>query len=251
MSHQAPDFVIIGAQKAGTTSLYNCLKQHPSVLPASKKEIHYFSRFYHKGLPWYLEHFPLREDTLLSGEASPFYLLHPQSARRIADTYPEIKIILILRDPVERAISHYHQQYRRGHEPLPMLEAFQSESDRIRETWKKLLKNQKVSAIKVQKFSYLKRGEYLEQLQRYESCFAREQIHLMESRTFFFHPRHALSRLFHFLGIDPNFMPADLWPRKPGNYESIDPEVLDFLRSYYRPFNQALFQHIGEEFDWQ
>lgn len=251
MTHQAPDFLIVGAQKAGTTSLYNCLKQHPAVLPARKKEIHYFSQFYRKGLPWYLEHFPKRENHQLSGEASPFYLFHPQSARRIAETYPDIKIIIILRDPVERAISHYDQQYRRGHEKLPMLQAFEEEAKRIAKGWEKLLRDEKTSASKLQQCSYLKRGEYLAQLQRYESYFPAAQIYLMESRDFFDHPLPSLRKLYEFLLIDPDFVAGDLWPRKPGHYNNIDTTALEYLRAYYCPHNEALYTHLGKRFDWQ
>lgn len=251
MTHQAPDFLIVGAQKAGTTSLYNVLKQHPAVLPARKKEIHYFSQFYRKGLPWYLEHFPLREDHQLSGEASPFYLFHPQSARRIAETYPDIKIIILLRDPVERAISHYHQQYRRGHEKLSMLEAFQHEPKRITKGWEKLLRDEQTSASKLQQCSYLKRGEYLAQLLRYEMHFPASQIYLMESRDFFDETLPCLRRLYEFLQIDLDFVPQDLWPRKPGHYAETDPTALDYLRVYYHPHNEALYRHLGRRFDWQ
>lgn len=251
MTHQAPDFLIVGAQKAGTTSLYNCLKQHPAILPARKKEIHYFSQFYRKGLPWYLEHFPSREENQLSGEASPFYLFHPQSARRIAETYPAIRIIIMLRDPVERAISHYHQQYRRGHEKLSMQEAFEQEPRRINKGWEKLLRDEQTSASTLQQCSYLKRGEYLPQLQRYEAHFPKQQIHLLESREFFDTPTEALRQLFSFLQIDPDFMPGDLWPRKPGHYEQTEPLVLDYLRKYFAPHNAALFRHLGKSYPWQ
>lgn len=251
MTHQAPDFLIIGAQKAGTTSLYNCLKQHPAVSPARKKEIHYFSQFYRKGLAWYLEHYPLRDDEQLSGEASPFYLFHPQSARRIAEVYPHIKLIVMLRDPVERAISHYHQQHRRGHEKLPMLAAFEQEPKRIGKAWEKLLRDEQTSASLLQQCSYLKRGEYLSQLQRYEQYFPARQIHLIESRDFFNQPQDTLQLLYHFLEIDPDFVPADLWPRKPGLYADTDPTILNYLHHYFKPHNEALFRHLGRTFPWK
>lgn len=250
MTHRAPDFIIVGAQKAGTTSLYNCIRQHPQVLAASKKEIHYFSRFYNKPLNWYLEHFPERDDQVLSGEASPFYLLHPQSANRIAQAYPQIKIIILLRDPVQRAISHYHQQYRRGHETLPMMEAFKKESQRTEHAWQNLLANKQLSGSALQKFSYLKRGEYIHQIKRYETCFPADQILVLESQDFFGHPYDMLSLTYGFLGIDPDFKPEDLWPRKPGGYEEADSEILSFLQQYYAPFNSQLFEHLGKKFNW-
>lgn len=250
MLHRAPEFIIVGAQKAGTTSLYNCLNQHPDILPASTKEIHYFSQHFTKGLDWYLQHFPERAANKISGEASPFYLFHPHSAERIASELPDIKIIILLRNPVERAISHYHQQARRHHEKLPMLEAFRQEPARIDKAWHKLLAGQQISGMKIQQCSYLKRGEYLEQLQRYEKQFPAHRIFIIESAEFFEHPHETLGKVFQFLAVDPQFKPKDLWPRKPGNYESTDPETLAFLRQYFAAHNEALYQHLGYRFNW-
>jgi hypothetical protein len=248
--HRAPEFLIVGAQKAGTTSFYNGLKQHPDILPATTKEIHYFSQYFNKGLDWYLQHFPEREAGKLSGEASPFYLFHPHAAARIASQLPEVKILILLRNPVERAISHYHQQFRRHHETLAMMEAFQAEHQRIARAWQRLLDGKQASGVKVQQCSYLKRGEYLEQLLRYEQHFPPPQICLLESREFFETPQQSLGKAFEFLGVDPAFQPADLWPRKPGNYDSADPQVLAFLRDYFAPHNEALFRHLGYRFSW-
>jgi len=248
--HRTPEFLIVGAQKAGTTSLYNCLKQHPDILPATTKEIHYFSQHFNKGLDWYLQHFPLREMRKISGEASPFYLFHPHSAKRIASELPDIKIIILLRNPAQRAISHYHQQARRHHEKLSMMDAFQQEDARIENAWNKLLAGKQISGMKIQQCSYLKRGLYLEQIQRYETYFPAEQICLLESSHFFDHPQDFLGKVFRFLNVDPHFSPTDLWPRKPGNYESVEPEVLAFLHQYFEAHNEALFEHLGYRFNW-
>ncbi len=250
MQHQAPDFLIVGTQKGGTSSLYNCLNQHPDILAANKKEIHYFSMYYNRGADWYLGHFPKRDDNQLSGEASPFYLFHPQSAKRIAATFPQIKIIIMLRNPVHRAISHYHQQYRREHEKLTMKEAFEQEPQRIKAGWKKMLNDEQVSGSKVQQCSYLKRGEYLEQVERYEVHFPAEQIYLSSSEAFFSDPAAELQKIFTFLTLDNSFVPEDLWPRKPGNYGDTEPEMIDFLTDYFKPHNEALFAHLGRQFDW-
>ncbi len=248
--HQIPEFLIVGAQKAGTTSLYNCLKQHPAIVPARTKEIHYFSQHFDKGLDWYLEHFPERASDKISGEASPFYLFHPGSAKRIASQLPDIKIIILLRNPTQRAISHYHQQARRHHEKLPMMEAFLAENERIGNAWNKLLAGKQLSGMKIQQCSYLKRGEYLEQILRYEQYFSPGQICILESSDFFDHPQAVLGKVFTFLNIDPHFVPADLWPRKPGNYEHADPAVLTFLNQHFASHNEALFKHLDYRFNW-
>jgi len=113
----------VGAQKAGTSSLYSYMVQHPQVLPAARKEIHYFDRHYDKGLRWYRRHFPLRarlSSERLSGEASPYYLFHPHAPRRIAETLPDARILMLLRNPANRAISHYFHEARVGREKLPL-----------------------------------------------------------------------------------------------------------------------------------
>ena len=113
-----PDFIIIGAQKSGTTSLYRFIVKHPAIAPATKKEVHYFSIWYKFGELWYRSHFPTNlsrynfykrtNQKLLSGEASPVYLFYPVVPGRMKELLPDVKLIVILRNPVDRAYSHYH-----------------------------------------------------------------------------------------------------------------------------------------------
>ena len=108
-----PDFLILGAQRCGTTSLYNYLAQHPSVGPlVLEKGAHYFSTNYDKSLAWYRSHFPMKWRAaaerrhgrpFVTGEGSPYYLFHPLAAQRVAKTLPHVKLLVMLRDPVERA----------------------------------------------------------------------------------------------------------------------------------------------------
>ena len=114
-----PDFVIIGAQKSGTSSLYDFVVQHPAILPAAKKELHYFSLGYKKGEYWYRLRFPIRaSQKLLSGEASPIYLFYPMVPGRMKKLLPDVKLIVILRNPVDRAYSHYHDTKRKKRETV-------------------------------------------------------------------------------------------------------------------------------------
>jgi hypothetical protein len=249
--HKAPDFIIAGTQKGGTTSVYKSLIQHPDILEAEKKEIHFFSTYYNKGVDWYLEHFPERPENKKCGEASPFYLFHPKSAERIHAVFPHIKIIILLRNPAHRAISHYHQQFRREHESLPMMEAFKAEAERVDAAFRRIEEGKQQSGANVQKFSYLSRGHYLEQLQRYESRFPPEQLYIGCSETYFRDPYGELERIYSFIGVTPDFRPADLLPRKPGNYGDVPTEVMAFLDDYFSDRNEALFQHLGYRLDWQ
>jgi hypothetical protein len=136
-----PDFIIIGGQRCGTTSLFNYLTQHPDVFPSCPKEVHYFSIHYHKGVNWYRSHFPLvmqksyvergHDRRFVAGEATPYYIAHPHAPQRIAETVPEAKLIVLLRNPVDRAYSHYHYEVKNGLETLSFAEAIDREDERL------------------------------------------------------------------------------------------------------------------------
>lgn len=121
-----PDFIVIGAQKGGTTPLSHYLmEQHPSVIPPTDKEVHFYDRNYEKGIRWYKAHFPLLrllDQGTATGEASPYYLAHPHVPGRIALNQPSVKMIALLRDPKSRAISHYHMSVRKGRETRATLD---------------------------------------------------------------------------------------------------------------------------------
>ena len=113
-----PDFIIIGVQKGGTTSLFNYLSQHPQISLSRVKEVHYFDVGYQFGVEWYQQFFPLEKDRhgKLVGEASPYYIFHPLAAQRIKQDLPSIKIIILLRNPIVRAYSNFQMQLRNKNE---------------------------------------------------------------------------------------------------------------------------------------
>src|SRR4051812_20031887 len=112
-----PSVLIIGAQKSGTTSLSSYLVEHPDMLPSLRKEVHYFSFNYERGVNWYRAHFPythhLRRGALTL-DATPYYLVHPLVAQRAAQLLPHAKLVVLLRNPVDRALSHYQHEVRGG-----------------------------------------------------------------------------------------------------------------------------------------
>ena len=130
-----PDFLIVGVMKGGTTSLFRYLVRHPQVLPPFRKEIKYFDCNYINGQNWYQAHFPLKKKFVggskLTGEATPYYIFHPQAPMRIAEALPEAKIIILLRNPIDRAYSHYQHMVRVGREPLSFEEAIAAEPERL------------------------------------------------------------------------------------------------------------------------
>ena len=246
-----PDFLIIGAQRAGTTSLFRALSQHPQLYPSFTKEVHYFdgggqpgTDNYARGEAWYRSHFPLRITLGTDGktfEASPLNLYHPQAPARLHALLPKARLIVLLREPAERALSQYFLEQRRGNEPLPLLQALQAEEQRLQNT----------PAFSFHHHSYKTRGHYAEQLQRYLALFPREQLLILPSERWFNQPQTVLQSVCAFAGVPPFPAPPD-----PSNHTSqrhartIDPAVYAYLRDYFTPHNQALLALLEEEFDW-
>ena len=246
-----PDFLIIGAQRAGTTSLFRALSQHARLYPSQPKEVHYFdgggqpgTDNYARGEAWYRSHFPLRAVMGHDGkafEASPLYLYHPKVPARLHILLPQARLIVLLRDPVERALSQYFFSQRRGHEPLPLLQALQAEEQRL----------QDAPEVSFYHHSYKTRGHYAEQLQRYLTLFPREQLLILPSERWFSDPQGVLQEVCAFVGVPPFAASPELRndaPQRPT--PSIDPAVRAYLHDYFTPHNQALFALLGEEFGW-
>ncbi len=252
-----PSFIIIGAQKSGTSSLFRYLSQHPQITPSYRKEVHFFDGGlnpnvdnFKKGEPWYRAHFPLKQNASnnqKSFEASPLYMFNPLTPQRISELIPEVRLIAVLRDPVERAISHYFHEKRKGREPLPIMKALQSEEERLSPV---ITKQDYKNDIFIH-HSYKARGVYHEQLKRYANFFPMSNILVLNSLTFFTQPHDALRRIYEFVGVDSEFVVDDLVPRNVGtNRTKVDSEVYEYLEDYYRLHNQELYEFIKEDYAW-
>lgn len=202
-ARKTPEFLIVGAQKAGTSSLYNFLKLHPQVQMPRVKEIHYFDNNYSKGLDFYKSYFPLKINKRITGEASPYYLFHPLVPQKVFNSFPAMKIIVILRSPVSRAISHYKHNVRLGIEKRSLLECFDFNKEY------ELIKNEEIKikngAIDYsfihQHYSYLSRGFYSAQLNNWMNCFNPNNILLINFDKLVEKPSNETGRMFNFLGI--------------------------------------------------
>ncbi|MGH9436880.1 MAG: sulfotransferase domain-containing protein, partial [Terriglobia bacterium] len=253
-----PDFIIIGAQKAGTTSLFSYLRQHPQLLPSCVKEIHFFDGGlnpnidnFGKGQAWYRAHFPLRKNLgadQKTFEASPLYIFNPLAPRRIFELIPEVKIIALLRNPTERAISDYFHERRGNRESLPIYEALQQEDKRL----ESVINSKDFKNSVFIRHSYKSRGLYKEQLERYLGFFPRQRILLLGSEKFFADPNEALRRVFEFVEVEPEFKVKNLKPRNVSNASrsEVAADVYEYLDSYFLPHNQALYELVGENYGW-
>ena len=252
-----PDFIVVGAQKAGTTSLSNYLAHHPHIIGAFGKEIHYFDGgvnpsvdTFSKGEHWYRAHFPLRfniDESTKVFEATPMYLFHPLAPERIKDLLPNARILAILRNPTDRAVSHYFHSCSRGRESLPIQEAMLAEEERIEAA----MQSADYSDAALRYFTYKSRGIYTDQICRYQQHFASEQMLFLSSEEFFAKPGAVLPEVFDFLGVEADFNVPDLAARNvSGNRQGVPEEVYRYLDEYFREPNAALSELLSRDFDW-
>lgn len=250
METRLPDFLIIGAQKCGTTYLYEKLVEHPQVLSALTKEVHFFDNAYHEGEAWYRGHFPGKGGDDITGEASPYYIVHPHAARRVRDTAPNAKLILLLRNPVNRAYSHYHHEARLGFEPLTFAEALAQEEKRLSGEVEKMLKDERYYSYAHQHYAYRLKGLYADQLKGWFNLFPQAQLLVLKSETFYQNTPAVMRQVTDFLGI-PAWDGWQFSPPKSNGYAKIDPALRQTLAAYYAPHNQRLYELIGADFGWE
>jgi len=247
-----PEFVILGAQKAGTTTLYTQLSKHPAVMPALRKEVHYFDAP-PRSIEWYRAFFPRRRAVdareravggAVTGEATPFYLFHPGAPARLRAAVPHARLVVVLRDPVERAVSGYHHAVRMSHETRPIDLALDPENAEVLPDGLPWYDD---PACPARLRGHLARGRYAEQLERWFEALPREQVLVLETHELA--RGVALGKTLDFLGIPPApFDPES--DRNVGAYDPPEPEVEQRLREYFAPHNERLFTLLGTRFDW-
>jgi Sulfotransferase domain len=252
-----PNYLVIGAQKAGTTSLHAYLAAHPAVLPASIKEVQYFSKFYERGESWYLAYFPLAARGRLArirngvppavGEASATYLFHPRAAERVYAFDPAMKLIVTLRDPVDRAYSHYQMEHRWGREPLPFEQALEREAAELRPELERILADPGYDSPL--DCSYVARGRYAEQIERWLEHFPREQLLVLTSDELLDDPAGVMGQVARFLGIPER--QAQSYPlRGVREYTAMAPETREHLARMFEPHNRRLEELLGRKLGW-
>lgn len=259
-----PDFLIIGAQKAGTTSLHKYLLSHPCIAH-TPKEIHFFDLYFSRGLSYYKSFFPsiinktlltqVRSSKILAGEATPYYLFHPRVAERVAQVLPNVKLIAVLRDPVDRAYSHYNYMLKKGKETLKFEEAIAKEEERLEFDCEKILNEDDYFSYSHQHHSYLSRGIYIEQIKRWHSFFPKEQMLIIDSKRLKLQTEEVLSEVLSFLSLPYHpLLEQDKSNYKKHNvnhYPSISKDTRNYLIDYFTPHNCELYNYLGVTFEWQ
>jgi len=254
-----PDLIIVGAQRSGTTTLFRMLSEHPQVIrPTVSKGTAYFDLNHQRGLRWYRAHFPLK---LVAGARNPgkrsltfescgYYMFHPLAADRIAQALPDAQVVVLLRDPVDRAYSAHRHEFRRGFETLGFDEALQHEEARLDGEEQRLREHPLAYSFEHQHHGYLARSRYVGQVRRLFETFGRDRVLVMDAEALFSDPEGEFTRLCEWLRIDP---PAEVgheqWNAAPR--DPLPPERRAELTDYFAPYDEELATLLGRPLTWR
>ena len=255
-----PDFIIIGVHKGGTTSLYDYLAGHPQVVPAFEKEVHYFDSRWDGEVDSYRASFPntartrwveRRHGRAVTGEASPYYVSHPHIPRRVAQMVPDARLILLLRNPVDRAVSAFqHNRRRTPNEPLDSLsEAIDRELEFLSDEQQRLIEDERHPDFEYAWHCYLRRGVYVDQIRWWHEQFPRDQLLILQSEQLGERPAEVFDEVRRFIGLD-EWSPPEFARLNTNTYDDVDPDVRRRLSDFFAPHNERLFDYLGERYDW-
>jgi len=264
-----PDFIVIGAAKSGTTSLYGALADHPFVVPCTTtdphfqntKEIHFFSSGFQRGQDWYRSHFPLESARrefeavhgrpFLTGEASPSYISSYWAPGRIREVLPDVRLLAVLRNPVDRAYSQFQMSRRQGLEPLERFEeATAAEEERLRREVARLSSDPHYTSPDYGAWSYLARSRYAEQLERWLALFPREQFLFLKAEDLA-DSTATIDAVYEFLGLPAHCLGKPPRLHTGGEYTPMAPDVRAKMVEYFRPHNERLYDLLGIDFGWE
>jgi hypothetical protein len=254
-----PTFLIVGAQRCGSTSLFKALIAHPAVVrPMLHKGVHYFDINYDRSPSWYRGHFPLAAPARLrtqgappvTGESSPYYSHHPLAAERIAAHLPEARLIMLIRDPVERAYSAHRHELLRGYETETFEQAVEQEPDRLAGEVDKLHRDPHYRSWSHQHHAYLTRGRYVEQIERMRGVLGADRLLVVDSHDFWNQPDISYRKVLDFLGLPPwnldHFEQHNARPRSP-----MPDTVRARLMNGFADSDAALAQVLGWVPSWR
>jgi sulfotransferase family protein len=247
-SRPLPDFLVLGAQKAGTTALYDYLYRHPAISGPRWKEVSFFDRHWGRGERWYRGNFPRRARPPV-GEASPSYLFHPLAPQRVRSLVPDARLVALLRNPVDRAFSHYQHEVALGREPLSFEDALAAEDERTRGEIERMVGDPRYFSHAWWNWTYRARGLYAEQLERWYAIFPREQLLVLSTEELGTAPAETYGRVLAFVGAPPHEL--DAYPRVfSRDYERMDAGTRAQLAAGYVEPNARLYELLGRDLGW-
>lgn len=245
-----PHFLVLGTQKGGTTSLHQLLATHPQVYLPACKEVQYFSLYDQETLGWYAKHYANSQAGQLRGDITPYYLFHPRAPQRIHSVLPRAKMIVLLRNPVERALSQYFHARRHGFEQLELEAAIEAETRRL-EGADERLSSPGSFDYSHQKHSYVSRSRYEEQLDRYYTLFPQEQLLLLRSEDLFNNTEMCWKRIQFFLGLKSVRLTVPIGHANAGQSEAkdISRDVRKILEKKLATTTAAMAERYGIMWD--
>lgn len=254
-----PSFIIVGAQRAGTTSLFRVLSEHPAVVrPTQSKGVGYFDLNYHQSWRWYLGHFPLRvtgrrraASEGVTFESSGYYLFHPAVPSRLAQRLPEVKVVVMVRDPVERAMSAHRHESARGFESESFERAVDLEPARLAGEGERIAADPAYESFDHRHHGYLARSRYSEQIRRFVDALGADQVYVVDADRFFALPELEFAALTTWLGL-PDWRPDrfEQWNARPST-EKLDPAFRQRLLDYFEPYDRELAALMGRAPSWR
>jgi len=255
-----PNFLIVGAQRCGTTSLFQALAAHPNVVPPLfHKGVHFFDTpAYRRGLRWYIGHFPIRAvagrrvtgGTAITGEASPYYMFHPWAGHRIAADLPTTRLVVLLRDPVERAFSAHKQETARGFETESFEAALDLERERLAGEVERMTADPGYESFSHRHHAYLGRGEYAGQINRLYELLGEQRVLVLEAAELFGADPKPWDQLLDFLGL-PTWRPDRLPHANAKPSAPLPATVRRRLDDYYRDHDERLTRLLGRIPSWR
>lgn len=247
-----PGYLVVGTKRGGSTSLADWITQHPEVAPClSAKGTHYFDVNWTKGEQWFRSAYPKpAPGKRITGEASPYYMFHPEAPARIARTLPGVRLIACLRDPVARAWSHHAYEVSKGREALGFEEALDAEPTRLAGEEERLRSDPGYNSPHWRYHAYQRRGHYAEQILELRRCVGADNVLVVQSERLFAEPAAELAKVWDFLGLS-SFVPADVEPQNANRpYGSMPAHLIERLQAYYAPHNDLLASIEGVDVSW-
>lgn len=272
-----PTFIFCGTQRGGTTTIFHYLKQHPEIGMSEKKDVHYFDFNFNEGKKWYEKQFNNCQNNKYKaiGEAPTFYIYLKEAPKRIYELLPNVKLIFIFRNPIDRAYSHYWHEIKGGCEYLSFENAINKEEERLSSG----------NIFNQQHYSYLDRGKYVIQLKRFKKYFPNEQMLILINKELKENPEKTIKKIYEFLEVDKDFIVPNQHTRKnkgkqprnwklqrlkhklPSNfvgrifryaidainlkegYPPMKPITREKLINYFKSYNNELEELLGKKLD--
>jgi hypothetical protein len=259
-----PDFLVIGAKRGGTTSLWRYLAEHDGILnlfprPENIKGLYYFDENFGRGERWYRSHFPSVGTralasrrvgySVVAGEATPYYLYHPLAPTRARAVVPNAVIVAVLRDPVERAFSHFKERRTNGTEPLSFSEAIDAEPARLAGEEQRIIADGGYVSFAHRHMSYVDQGRYAPMLARWFDAFGRDNVLVEISEEMYADPQASLDRVTDRLRL-PRHTLRDSEPHNSEPDQGFDAEVRAQLTDLLKPDIAAVEDLLGRTLPW-